>query len=185
MALPTGIRPSFPQVSHSHQEVCISFLSSSIRVQTEEGRTTIYSFQNENHKFRKLSKMVTWITAMCNSMKLGGMPSIPSCLGLWLETPPGDAHWWGLPHLQRRWLQQQGASRVPMCILTVVNARLVNRHPEITSHPLSIVTREGIQDGRRMPSIKSQLQKPPFPHPTNCVSRKLRMIRRWILALDS
>ena len=29
-----------------------------------------YSLQNENHSHRKLIKMITWITALCNSMKL-------------------------------------------------------------------------------------------------------------------
>ena len=30
--------------------------------------------QNENHSHRKLSKQITWITALCNSMKLWAMP---------------------------------------------------------------------------------------------------------------
>ena len=154
-------------------------------MQTEEGRTTIYSFQNENHKFRKLSKIVTWITAVCNSMKLGGMPSITSCLGLWLETFPGDAHWWGFTICSVTAGGQPRATVYTDYCECQISKQTLYRHPAITSHPLPMVTREGIQDGRRMPSIESQLQKPPFPHPTNCVSRKLRMIRRWILALNS
>ena len=33
-----------------------------------------HSIQNENYNHRKLSKMITWIRALCNSMKLWAMP---------------------------------------------------------------------------------------------------------------
>ena len=59
MDLPIRTRPSFPLVSLSHQEVSISFLSLSIRGQTDE-----------NHNHRKLTNLITGTTALSNSMKL-------------------------------------------------------------------------------------------------------------------
>ena len=59
MDLPIRTRPSFPLVSLSHQEVSISFLSLSIRGQTDE-----------NHNQRKLIKLITWTTALSNSVEL-------------------------------------------------------------------------------------------------------------------
>ena len=56
--------PVSPSVSLSHQEAFISFLSFSIR----EGR------QTENHNHRKLTNLVTWTTALSNSVKLWAMP---------------------------------------------------------------------------------------------------------------
>ena len=53
---PIRTRPSFPQVSLSHQEAVYSYPS--------EGR------QNENHNHRKLIKLITWTTALSNSKKL-------------------------------------------------------------------------------------------------------------------
>ena len=42
-------------------------------------------WQNENHNHRKLTKMITWITALCNSMKPWTMPCRP---------PKMDRSWW-------------------------------------------------------------------------------------------
>ena len=53
--------PVSPSVSLSHQEASISLLSLSI------------SRQNENHNHRKLTKPITWTTALSNSMKLWAM----------------------------------------------------------------------------------------------------------------
>ena len=54
--------PGLPTASPSHP--------SSIRVQTKEARTTISQPPEWNHNHRKLTKMITWITAMCKTMKL-------------------------------------------------------------------------------------------------------------------
>ena len=51
--------PASPTVSLSHQEASISLLFLSIRGQTDE-----------NHNHRKLIKLIKWITALFNSMKL-------------------------------------------------------------------------------------------------------------------
>ena len=59
---PSEQDPVSPSVSLSHQESCISLLSS-----PSEGR------QNENHNHRKLTKLFTWTTALSNSMKLWAM----------------------------------------------------------------------------------------------------------------
>ena len=48
-----------PSVSLSHLEASISLLSFSIRGQTDE-----------NHNHRKLTNLITWTTALSNSMKL-------------------------------------------------------------------------------------------------------------------
>ena len=51
-------RPSFPLSQSLHQEAPISLLSFSIKGQTE------------NHNHRKLTNLITWTTALANSMKL-------------------------------------------------------------------------------------------------------------------
>ena len=60
-AWPIRTRFSFP-LSLSHQEAAISLLP-----YPSEGR------QNENHNHRKLIKLITWTTALSNSMKLWTM----------------------------------------------------------------------------------------------------------------
>ena len=55
--------PVSPTVSLSHQEASISLLSLFM-----EGR------ENENHNHRKLTKMITWMTALSKSMKIWSMP---------------------------------------------------------------------------------------------------------------
>ena len=70
MTLPTRARSVFPTASPSHQEACTSLLSSCIREQTEKQELQSRGLQNENHSHRKLTKMITWITALSNSMKL-------------------------------------------------------------------------------------------------------------------
>ena len=62
MAPPIRTRPSFP-LSLSHQEASINLLSFS-----SEGR------QMENHNHRKLTSLITWTTALSNSVKLWAMP---------------------------------------------------------------------------------------------------------------
>ena len=62
MAPPLRKRPSFP-LTLSHQEA-----SKSLYHSPSEGR------QNENHNYRKLIKLITWTTALSNSVKLWVMP---------------------------------------------------------------------------------------------------------------
>ena len=62
MAHPSEQDPVFPSVNLSHQESLISLLSLSTRGQTE------------NHNHRKLTTLLTWTTALSNSMKLWAMP---------------------------------------------------------------------------------------------------------------
>ena len=62
MALPIRTRPVSPTVSPIRKlpQACYPYPS--------EGR------QNENHNHRKLTKMITWTTALSNSLKLWAMP---------------------------------------------------------------------------------------------------------------
>ena len=64
MASPIRARPWFPHpmARPSHQEASTSLLISSIRGQTEW-----------NHYHRKLTRLITWTTALSNSMKLWAM----------------------------------------------------------------------------------------------------------------
>ena len=61
MAPPIRTRPSFPSVSLSQQEASVSLLSFSIRGQTDW------------KPHRKLTNLITWTTALSNSMKLWAM----------------------------------------------------------------------------------------------------------------
>ena len=60
---PWGQDPVFPTASHSCQEASKSYYP-----HPSEGK------QNENHNHRKVTKLITWITALSNSMKLLAMP---------------------------------------------------------------------------------------------------------------
>ena len=60
---PSEQDPVSPTVSLFHQEASIILLSLS-----SEG------IQNENHNHRKVTKLITWTTALSNSMKLWAMP---------------------------------------------------------------------------------------------------------------
>ena len=62
MTLPTRARPRFSTASHSHQEA-----STTSYPHPSEGR------QNKNHNHRKLTKLITWLTALSNLMKLWAM----------------------------------------------------------------------------------------------------------------
>ena len=64
--------PDYLTASPSLQEACTNILSSSIRGQIEV-RTIISHLHNKTHNHRNLTKMITWITALCNSMKLLAM----------------------------------------------------------------------------------------------------------------
>ena len=63
MALSFRARSKSPTASLSHQEASIASYP-----YPSEGR------RKENHKQRKLTKLITWITALSNSVKLWAMP---------------------------------------------------------------------------------------------------------------
>ena len=48
--------------------------------------------QNENHNHRKLTKLITWITALCNSMKLWAMPC-RATQDAWVLMESADKMW--------------------------------------------------------------------------------------------
>ena len=56
MALPTRARPRFPKSTPSHQEACTSLLTSSIRSQTEERRTTIPQISEQKTQSQEANK---------------------------------------------------------------------------------------------------------------------------------
>ena len=78
---PSKQNPVFPTASPTHQEACTGFLSSSIRGQTEW-----------KPQYKKLTKMITWITALCNSMKLRAMPCRATQDG-WVMGESSDKTW--------------------------------------------------------------------------------------------
>ena len=89
----TWLRPSeqypvSPTVSLSHQEASKSLLSLSLRGQTDE-----------NHNHRKLSNLITWTTALSNSMKLWGMPCRATQDG---RVMVGE-FWQNMVHWRRQW----------------------------------------------------------------------------------
>ena len=63
MAPPIRTRPTLP-----HRQSLPSGSFQSLLSYSSEGR------QNENHNHRKLTKLITWAMALCNSMKLWAMP---------------------------------------------------------------------------------------------------------------
>ena len=69
-----------PSVSLSHQEASISLLSFSIRGQTE------------NHNRRKLTNLITWSTALSNSIKLWAMLCRAAQDG-WVMVESSDKMW--------------------------------------------------------------------------------------------
>ena len=75
MAPPIRIRPSFPL---SQSLPSGSFQESFILLHQRAGRL-------KNHNHRKLTNLITWTTALSNSMKLWAMPFGP---------PKMDGSWW-------------------------------------------------------------------------------------------
>ena len=72
-ALPTRARPSF---LHSQSLPLGSLHKPLILIHQRADRRSKncnLGLQKENHNHRKLTKMITWITALCNSMKLRAM----------------------------------------------------------------------------------------------------------------
>ena len=76
MAPPTRTIPSFPQSQSLSSASFHRYL-----IYSSEGR------HNENHNCIKLIKLITWTTALFNSMKLWAMPCRP---------PKMDGSWWRL-----------------------------------------------------------------------------------------
>ena len=63
--------------------------------------------QNENHSHRKLTKMITWITALCNLMKLWATPVGPC---------KTDSSWWRILTKHGSWLT---------LIVTIINITII------------------------------------------------------------
>ena len=70
-----------PSVSLTHQEASINPYP-----YPSKGR------QNENHNHRKLTKLITWNTALSNSMKLWAMPC-RATQGVWVMVESSDKTW--------------------------------------------------------------------------------------------
>ena len=77
---PSEQDPVCPSVSLSHLEASINLLSFSIRGQTE------------NHSHRKLTNLITWTTALSNSMKLWAMPC-RATQDRWIMVESSDKMW--------------------------------------------------------------------------------------------
>ena len=73
--------PVFPTSSTSYQEAFTSYY-----LHPSEGQ------QNENHNHRKLTKLITWITTLCNSMKLWAMLCRVTQNG-WVMVESSDKMW--------------------------------------------------------------------------------------------
>ena len=52
-----------------HDPASTSFYPHSSEGRQKKQELHSHSLQNENHNHRKLTKMTTWITALCNSLK--------------------------------------------------------------------------------------------------------------------
>ena len=74
MVSPIRTRPRFPHISPSHLEASTSLLSLSIQ-RTDRMKITI----------TKITKLITWITALSNSMKYEPYR---------VEPPKTDRSWW-------------------------------------------------------------------------------------------
>ena len=57
----------------------------------------LHTLQNENHNHRKLTKMIIWMTALCNSMKLWAMQVHPR------QTCHGGEFWQNVVRWRREW----------------------------------------------------------------------------------
>ena len=78
---PSEQDPVFPTASPSHQEASTNLLSSFIRGQTER-----------KPQSQKLTKLITWIAALSNSMKLWAMPCRATQDG-WVTVESSDKIW--------------------------------------------------------------------------------------------
>ena len=105
-----------PSVSLSHQEASISFLSLSIRGQTE------WKPQSQ-----KTNQQITWITALSNSMRLWAMPCRATKM---------DGSWWRLltkcGPLEKGMVNHFGVLALRTCLL--YNVR--NLHPWFIRHSI-------------------------------------------------
>ena len=81
MALPIGVRPRFP-----HSQFLPSGSFHTPHSYPSEGR------QNGNRNYRKLTKLITWITALSNSMKLWAMLCRATQDG-WVMVESSDKAW--------------------------------------------------------------------------------------------
>ena len=85
IASPIRTKPSLP---HSLQS-----LQSDQEVQLASYPSPSEDRQNENHSHRKLIKLITWTTALFNSMKLWAMP----------PKMDGGEFWQNMVHQRRKW----------------------------------------------------------------------------------
>ena len=81
MALPIRTRPSFPLSQSLPSGASISLLSFSIRKRTDQ-----------SHSHRKLTNLITWTTALSNSMELRAMPCRATQDG-WVMVESSDKTW--------------------------------------------------------------------------------------------
>ena len=122
MALPIRTRPGSPTVSLSHQEASISFLSL-----LSEGR------QNENHNHSKLIKLITWTTALSNSVELWAM-SCRSTYDRWVLLESSDKMW--SPGEGNGKLLQNSCLENPMNSITFILSLFNNGHLDLVATKL-------------------------------------------------
>ena len=65
--------PVFPTASPYHQEIAQASYPHPSEDRQKKQEDYSHDLQNKNHSPRKLTKMITWITDLCNSMKLGAI----------------------------------------------------------------------------------------------------------------
>ena len=103
--------PVFPAASPSHQEACTSMLSSATKGRTE------WKLRSQ-----KLTKMITWIKALSNSMKLWAMPCaatrdrrviVDSSDKTW-SLEKGMANHFSILALRTPWTVWQGTKKDPI-----------------------------------------------------------------------
>ena len=73
MVLPTRARSRFLRASPSHQEVWTTSYPHPPEGRHKKQELQSHSLQNKKYIHRKLTKMITWITALCNWMKIWTM----------------------------------------------------------------------------------------------------------------
>ena len=73
MACPPEQDPAFPTAGPSHRKLAQASYPHPSEDRQKKQELRSHSLQNENHSHRKLTKPITWITALCNSMKLQAM----------------------------------------------------------------------------------------------------------------
>ena len=91
MALPTRARPSFPHSQSLPSGSLHKPYSQPSENRKKNQEVQSYNIQNKNHKHRKLTKVITCITAFCNSKKLWATPYMVTCK--WSMVESSDKKW--------------------------------------------------------------------------------------------